>query len=691
MESEDKMDMAIDVGNSYSSVSLTHVAFCSQPLSPSPTAATPLRTVFTYPFSNPTLAPISSRTPSFIYYDRTDRPRAFGADSSKSTSGEPKKLLKKSKVAPLLSPPSGSVLTASDGLGLLHAFAAGSTKSFSPELNFPSFRSLRSVAPEGLRDATDGLASTRGGSSSPSLTPTTSKDGKEGKDKKDKKYKKDKKDEKERLYQGPKLREIYAEHMKHLVACTRAFFAESEPDGESTFLRLWPSCVFVISHPADWTVSETNYLREAMEEANLIPPDFAPGKLMFVKEPAAITYFSRSHTKDAEGTWLQNGESFALCDAAELRVSIVGYTVTALKPRLKLRTYEPMTCLPFGAFAVLTASESSLARRLAKTKFKSSIFTTTLVDEFRAKVLPKFSGVGGGGHAFFRLRIVSEGMEKEVKGATAIDAEAKTRDGWMTLSGQDVEGVFKLSIDAIVVRLASVVPKGRAKHIVLAGGFGESPYLVRRLRETFEPQGVHLVIPEIPTHTAVSEGSLRFYLSETLRPRATRFRLGVEVALDWRTQYSEGMHERDVFAGSDGVRLIRGAFGTLVERGVVPDPARTFSKTFHMRYRPAAHDPTFSTTLWAQDVDSELAADGWMVEPGDKRRDCYRPVCQVTADLGSLVALSKVYATGEKAWVMLEIQLLVYEGETSLEAAVLRKEEGKEVRGQPSLVADEYF
>lgn len=123
-------------------------------------------------------------------------------------------------------------------------------------------------------------------------------------------------------------------------------------------------------------------------------------------------------------------------------------------------------------------------------------------------------------------------------------------------------------------------------------GFGESPYLNRRLRETFEPQGVRIVVPDIPAlvtlfeplqffrdlkvlsfliplshrHIAVSEGALTFYLSEKLRnPRKTRFRLGFEVAVEWHKNDNEETFKRDVFFGSGGNELLQGKFGTLVE------------------------------------------------------------------------------------------------------------------------------
>ena len=59
-------------------------------------------------------------------------------------------------------------------------------------------------------------------------------------------------------------------------------------------------------------------------------------------------------------------------------------------------------------------------------------------------------------------------------------------------------------------------------------------------------------------------GALAFFLSETLAPRQARHALGVQVAVDWATQWERGMHKREVFQGSGGRRLVQGKFGEIV-------------------------------------------------------------------------------------------------------------------------------
>ncbi|GAA5995487.1 Hsp70 family protein [Rhodotorula paludigena] len=731
LDERDSFIIGIDIGNTGTSVTLAHLTWASQPLSSSSPA---LRTVLTYPYSTPILAPVPSRTPSLVYYDREDRARAFGAECVTETAkrrahdegwvlvkswkeqtklgaqasvstpeqalddSTSRKLFKKNKPAPAPNPVASGLLTSPTPSTLAATRSMASLAA-----------SHASLSSEGLLDALDA----RGAAPVP-RTPSSREHeqtarphsihvvgidggsgalgdlGRRSKDKKPSSSSSASSGSTSKHYPGPRLRDIYADFLRWLVAAARAWYAETTPNGDETFLRLWERCIFVVAIPADWGTSETEMLRGAVEEARLLPAHFEVGRLIFVKEPAAITYFARAHTQKAE-EWLREGGAFALCDAAEQGVSIIGYTVAAVSPRLKLRAYETVTRLPSGSGAVLATFSDLLTSRLSRTKFKSSAIHAHLMDEFRGKVLPRFAGVTSLEGQTYRLRLFAEG-KGDFKLDKAADSNARVKDGWMTLSGEDVESCFKPAVDSIIVRLSSVLPRGGAAHILLSGGFAEAPYLVRRLRETFTPLGVRLVVPNIPTHSAVSEGALRFYLSETLRPRRTRYALGVQVAVDWSTSWTKGMQNRDVYIGSGGQKLVVGKFGEVVPKGALISSARSYRKTFNFRYRLAAQDPTFRTTLWRFDADHpEQETDGWMVGIDGQVRPAFEQVCDIEANLQPLIETSPALGSGEKAYVQLEVELVVHVGAETLKATVEWRE-GKEVRsGPPSKISEDAY
>ncbi|GAA5824902.1 hypothetical protein JCM11251_005387 [Rhodosporidiobolus azoricus] len=768
----EKLVLSFDIGSSFSSVTLTHLKWGSAPLSFSPSSgqtAAPIRTVLSYPFSTPSLTPIPSRMPSVIVYDRDDKPRAFGAEcltpEVKERIGDSGWFVVKGwkeqvSSAPRPSPTSSAASLSSAGgsvgksvlkkskpgalglaLGRSHTAPSLIVPPLTTSLSHPpstrtSLHTTSSTSFENLLDAVEARTEVHG-PSAPSSSGRLSHDSGgsssrpilvdggsgalaglgEGRRSRDKEREKEKKREKEKVFHGPKLRDIYGDFLKHLVACTRAWFSETTPSGDSLFLRLWPSCVFVVAVPSHWTSAETDLIREGMEKADLLPKEFEVGRLIFAKESAAVVHFARRHTKDADGTWLKEGQSFALCDASEHGVSIIGYTVVSLIPKLKLRAYEPLSRLPSGTSSILTAFRNLLTARLAKTRFaKSPSFTTHLVEEFRTKMLTKYTGMETGE---FKLRVQPEAgsaaggaaIEHDPKVDKWIDTGAKVRDGWMTLSVRDVEECFRPSVDAIIVRLSSILPRGGAKHILLSGGFGESPYLVRRLKETFEPSGCQVIIPDIPTHPAVSEGALRFFLSETLTPRFTRNSIGVISAVDWRTANVPGMHERELYEGSGGSKLVLGKWSEVMPRNCPLDPSRPWRKTYNFRYRLAAQNPVFSLELhtWntpeadGAGAGEEELFDGWASGSDGKLKDEFHPIGKVWADLSSLVVISEIHGEEGKEWVQLQVDLVIYVGEHTLEAVLLWHEngapdvlfvlssQGNETRGPPTWIDGRFY
>ncbi|GAA5887319.1 hypothetical protein JCM16303_006590 [Sporobolomyces ruberrimus] len=713
MQAEERLIISIDVGNSFSSVTMAHLSWNTVPLSRSPSTAPSIRTVLQYPASNPSLTPNPSRTPSLIYYDHEDRPRAHGAEcltveakeraknegwtlvkalkeqmnprqpqEVETPRVEPraqdsKRLLKKAKTSPQLKRDESETS--------LGKTARLSTQSLSSTNSLSSSGSGKSGTPEDPRRLSNGTKMEGLEISSSSTRSSTSSKESKGKAEKEKKEKPVK------VHHGPKLRDIWGDHLKHLVACARAYYGENVPEGEKTFDRLWSTCVFVIPHPSDWGVLELDLIQEAMIKANLVPRKSIEDKIVFIKDSVATTCFAQRHIGRA---WLKAGESFVVCDATD-SVSITGYNAVQVSPRLQIIPFETVSRLDAGVGSILRSFEGFLENRLRKTKFKSSLPSSipALLEEFQSRILPGFTGADEQNQsAETRLRIVPEGKEKEVKGATSSDKGARIEKGWMTISSGDVEAVLKPSVDALIVRLSSIVPRGAAKNILLTGGFGESPYLLRRLLDTFQPQGVRIVLPDIPAHNAVSEGALRYYLSHQLLPRKTRYNLGFEVAVDATTQFAGSPNKRDVFAGSGGSKLIKGKFSSIVRAGEIMDDKNPNYQPYHMRYRLASGEPPiFSTLLWAQDPSCKEGQDGWIFSPDGQVQKAYRPVCQITADLGSLVENSKVCGDGIKAFVFLDIFLVVLVGVSSLEAMVVWRENGELRRGQASVIADEFF
>lgn len=133
---------------------------------------------------------------------QTEQPPLVPVSSSK----ESKRVLKKAKTTPqLMSPPSGS---GSIGRIGLRSSAMASTQSLGSTFTYSPFGPRRSITPDGLRDAVDGVKDVK---LAEPLSPTRSTSSKESKEKeKDNK----KKDKTVKVHHGPKLKDIWGDHLK---------------------------------------------------------------------------------------------------------------------------------------------------------------------------------------------------------------------------------------------------------------------------------------------------------------------------------------------------------------------------------------------------------------------------------------------------------------------------------------------
>lgn len=137
--------------------------------------------------------------------------------------------------------------------------------------------------------------------------------------------------------------------------------------------------------------------------------------------------------------------------------------------------------------------------------------------------------------------------------------------------------------------------------------------------------------------------------------------------------------------------------GTTFEVGVVA------AKSYNVKHLVSSKDPTFNVELWAHDPDSEPRAEGWMTDflgpfslsfvagkgadasLAGKPHPNFEKICTVAADLSTLIATLPVLAKDndpnpEKQFVLLDVQLIVYLGSSSLEACVSWMEEVRSVR-----------
>lgn len=276
-------------------------------------------------------------------------------------------------------------------------------------------------------------------------------------------------------FEGPQLRHVYADYLQHITACARAWWLDEQPSAQRKELgdlfdnKLWPTAVFVFAHPPSWSSKQKQVVREAFCSSKLLPYDFAPGRLHFVSEPASIAHFVKNHGSGQRDEWLVAGSSFVIVDAGDRATCMTGYQCDAVEPRLRLRTFDSSSGRDLedvGLYKIVSAFKALLEKRLPRKWRQSNIDSLVIV--FKDHVARKYAGHEG-----------SVSLKMSTRNAN--DASAGIRDGQLALAKQDIEQLFRPVVEALLVRLASMIGRGDATAIVMVG----VRFLTLRARDKF--------------------------------------------------------------------------------------------------------------------------------------------------------------------------------------------------------------
>lgn len=65
--------------------------------------------------------------------------------------------------------------------------------------------------------------------------------------------------------------QVFGDYLKYLLACSKAYLEETQPDGGTLWASLEPTMEFVISYPNDWGILQQSHIYSATVYAGLIP------------------------------------------------------------------------------------------------------------------------------------------------------------------------------------------------------------------------------------------------------------------------------------------------------------------------------------------------------------------------------------------------------------------------------------
>ncbi|KAL8292762.1 hypothetical protein RQP46_001374 [Phenoliferia psychrophenolica] len=398
------------------------------------------------------------------------------------------------------------------------------------------------------------------------------------------------------------VEQAYADFIKYLFNNTKAWFETNAPDGDVIWKKLQNTLKLAIAHPNSWGLYEQYVLKHAIMRSGVLRGASVKNHVVFVTESEASVHFGIQYISNQQSEWLSPNSTFAVVDGGGSTVDICVYKVAQTSSKLHLREAKTSDCTQSGAIFVSRTAEAIIKQKLGNSKYNTPEFVAAMVEGFDTKTKILFDSVD-------ENYLIKFGFDRDTDRAAGISR------GRLALTGAEVKRAFDPCVDQIIASLRDQISGMRVKSILLVGGFGESPYLQRRLRETFEKNGTRVVTADEPSKKAVAEGGALFFSKDTIVARATRFEFGIEVC-----------------------RGVHGGWSTIVRNGAIIGTDEVIrSDTYWIDFY--GEDCTFSQSLLTfRGYNGADAHSGWCKNPEGRLYPKFVEACTLRADLSSLAA-----------------------------------------------------
>ncbi|CAG7852393.1 SubName: Full=Uncharacterized protein {ECO:0000313/EMBL:CCA74286.1} [Serendipita indica DSM 11827] len=477
------------------------------------------------------------------------------------------------------------------------------------------------------------------------------------------------------LPRGVTIQTVYVDFMKYLFSHTKTYFEQRMTNGESIWRRLRDRMEIVLATPNGWDITQQTFLRRAAIVAGLVTDANADTLLKFVTEGEASVHYVMAYSPTR--SWLSKGSTFLVIDAGGSTVDSTLYECKAVEPHVELQEVCASECVQAGGVFVDRAAKRMLEDKLRASKFNDPESIRDMVKAFEAKTKRLFDGNQ-------TSNIVQFGGNKDT------DKDFSILKGKLTLTKNEVAQCFDGAIAAIVESCQRLLQTHRVEHILLVGGFGESPYLRRRLDETFAKQNIRVVTVEQPSRKAAAEGSTIWYIKRQVKARAARFTLGtISSTAVHRAEHLERISK--AFVDSDGLLTVRNTFTTLVKKDQVLDDDYTHTASFATVFSPVemlfipdsvtrkmdlyAWESSEAPPFWAKDEDGEELVPG------------LRLLCSLEARVTRMKeSMKEMTGPQGKKYFQSDLRVLIFLGGTEMKARLEWTEGDETCEGPVSII-----
>ncbi|CAE6449773.1 unnamed protein product [Rhizoctonia solani] len=474
---------------------------------------------------------------------------------------------------------------------------------------------------------------------------------------------------------GVTLRQIYSDFLGYLLKHTRSFFEDRILDGKQIWSRYSPTMEVVIAHPNGWGIREQAFLRSAAVAAGLATTDQAPTKVRFVTEAEASVHFCIHHTN--LGTVLKPGTNFAVCDAGGSTVDTTLYSVTSMRPVLKLKEERASACVQAGAIFV----DFEVEKHLRKTLTNAGLSSEDVVEYTKAGV-KDFEG-------FAKRAFRDETTDQSIAVAhTRFNNTAiRARRGRMNLLGSTVKEFFDVCVKEITASVDNQINGLNVPYILLVGGFGDSPYVRNEFKKRYESRGSRITLTNDSTSKAVADGALIWSTLSSVYSRAPRYSFGIHIAIPFLSNV-HSRQGRSSYIDASGEAMVSGAWSQIVQKGVALDSEVVCRSPYVQHHSTGTPDlELFTVNLIAY---SGEGTPEWVHSPNGSLCSGFQRACTIKANLKNLegALTSATGRHGSRYW-SLNFDVCIRFGGTELESYLEWNEHGIKRTGPASIVPQE--
>ncbi|OAD73785.1 hypothetical protein PHYBLDRAFT_145255 [Phycomyces blakesleeanus NRRL 1555(-)] len=344
---------------------------------------------------------------------------------------------------------------------------------------------------------------------------------------------------------------------------------------------------YCLTVPAMWDDKAKRVMREAAILAGIVRRSDHPDRLILTSEPEAAALYCESKFNQFN---LTKGNRFMICDAGGGTVDLIVFEIDEMFGLRSLREVTKGSGSSCGSGFLDDRMREFLINRFGEHSESNKVVIEQLINQFVIATKPEFEDEDD---EFFVIP-AAHSLDKKTM------SEIGVVDGRFQVTVDELrEDIFEPVVKQVLSLISCQLSQSetRLDAIFLVGGFGQSKYLAKRVKDTFETQVESICVPS-RGELAVVRGAVMYGINPNrITHRVLRRTYGLEVHCPF--DESEDSIENKMVT-SDGAVRCWGRFNVFATKGECIAVDSCVEREFFIFY-----PDNFVSDLFAYDEDCE--------------------------------------------------------------------------------------